>query len=279
MPARTPAPLQLPHSHLMGCPQTDPGHRRRFQHRTHPHWERAQPRCPSRPRIMPQVGPIPKGIQPSPGACFTHKGSFAFPMEFPLLSNLLFSEAPPSIHPFPTFAAQNLLFSLLFPVSIQSVASSIGKLGKKTYLGKHFFKLESPFGGCGSFIPRPTGMPPRGGRMQHPNFFPERRIPNSIPPGVEMAPCDGARSGSGSSWSCFGGIHGWGDAPHSVCPSHRIPGAAGHRNRGRLLLEEEVSVPNPRDEFSKAPVLSKEKPWNAVDAPLPSTGSPGRATR
>lgn len=114
MPARIPAPLQLPHGHLMGCPQTDPGHWRCFQHRTHPHWERAQPRCPSHPRIMPQVGPIPKGIQPSPGACFTHKGSFAFPIEFSLLSNLLFSEAPPSIHPFPTFAAQNLLFSLLF---------------------------------------------------------------------------------------------------------------------------------------------------------------------
>ncbi|XP_048156149.1 interleukin-15 receptor subunit alpha isoform X4 [Corvus hawaiiensis] len=86
-------------------------------------------------------------------------------------------------------------------VAIQSVASSVGKLGKKTYLGKEgliffiFFKLKSPFGGCRSFIPWPMGMPPRGGRIQHPNFFTERRIPNSIPPGVGMASWDGARSG------------------------------------------------------------------------------------
>lgn len=52
--------------------------------------------------------------QTSPEACFIHKGSLAFPMELFLLSNLLFSEAPPSIHPFPTSAAQNFLFSPLF---------------------------------------------------------------------------------------------------------------------------------------------------------------------
>ncbi|XP_063011840.1 LOW QUALITY PROTEIN: interleukin-15 receptor subunit alpha, partial [Melospiza melodia melodia] len=68
-----------------------------------------------------------QGMPTSPGAWGTHKGSLAFPMELFLLSDLLFSEAPPSIHPSPTFAAQHFLFSP-FPVSIRSVASSVGLL-------------------------------------------------------------------------------------------------------------------------------------------------------
>lgn len=32
---------------------------------------------------------------------------------------------------------------------------------------------------------------------------------------------------------------GLGDAPHPECAPHRTPGAAGHRNCGHLLLEEE----------------------------------------
>ncbi|KAM3673262.1 interleukin-15 receptor subunit alpha [Ammospiza maritima maritima] len=55
-----------------------------------------------------------QGMPTSPGAWCIHKGSLAFPMELLLLSDLLFSEAPPSIHPSPTFAAQHFLFSPLF---------------------------------------------------------------------------------------------------------------------------------------------------------------------
>ncbi|XP_059328932.1 interleukin-15 receptor subunit alpha [Ammospiza nelsoni] len=55
-----------------------------------------------------------QGMPTSPGAWCIHKGSLTFPMELLLLSDLLFSEAPPSIHPSPTFAAQHFLFSPLF---------------------------------------------------------------------------------------------------------------------------------------------------------------------
>uniref|UniRef100_A0A8C3VCM6 Sushi domain-containing protein n=1 Tax=Catharus ustulatus TaxID=91951 RepID=A0A8C3VCM6_CATUS len=104
------SPLQLPQchlcqQHLMGWSHTPPGHQRTFQQRTHPRWDRARPRCPSHPRIMLQVGPIPN----SPGLVLSTEN-----LLFSLLSTLLFSEAAPSIHPFPTFAAQNFLFSPLF---------------------------------------------------------------------------------------------------------------------------------------------------------------------
>ncbi|XP_059703592.1 interleukin-15 receptor subunit alpha isoform X2 [Haemorhous mexicanus] len=133
--------------------------------------------------------------------------------------------------------------------SIQSVASSVGKLGKKKLLWEtgayfNFFKLKIPFGDCGSFLPWPTGMPLSGGRIQHPNFFLARRIPNSLPPGkgrdLVMVP--------GVVLAPYGATlvqfisHGLGDAPHPECPSHRTPGAAGHRNCGRLLLEEEEEM-------------------------------------
>uniref|UniRef100_A0A674G998 Sushi domain-containing protein n=1 Tax=Taeniopygia guttata TaxID=59729 RepID=A0A674G998_TAEGU len=106
-------------------------------------------------------------------------------------------------------------FLSFFPVSIQSVASSVGKLGKKkpkrliwekgAYV--NFFKFQIPFGGCGSFIPWAMGMPLSGGRIYHPNFLLERIIPNSLPLGVGRAPRDGAQSGFGSLWSYLDGIH------------------------------------------------------------------------
>uniref|UniRef100_A0A8C3NHK4 Uncharacterized protein n=1 Tax=Geospiza parvula TaxID=87175 RepID=A0A8C3NHK4_GEOPR len=179
-----------------------------------------------------------------PWGLFIHKGSFAFPMELFLLSDLLFSEAPPSIHPFPTFAAQNFLFSPLFqfpsspwPLLLVSwEKTSLWETG--AYF--NFFKFKIPSGGCGRFIPWPMGMPLSGGRIQHPNFFLER-IPNSIPPGVgrDLVMVSGVVLAPHGAILVEFLSHGLGDAPHPECPSHRTPGAAGHRNCGRLLLEEE----------------------------------------
>ncbi|XP_064905425.1 interleukin-15 receptor subunit alpha isoform X1 [Columba livia] len=93
---------------------------------------------------------------------------YIFPFSTPFLMRV-----PPASTPFPGFAAKKSPFLSSFPVSIQTLASSIGKLGKNTpYFGKKwviFFIIFSLKAFLGAVVKCDAS---KLGRMQHPNFFP-----------------------------------------------------------------------------------------------------------